>query len=380
MASSSIIAKRYFAALAKRDLDSAAAAWAPEAGEQAIERFRTLFDAFPDLWLEVIDTTTQRERCVVRWRMLGTFGGPGRLDGFEPNGGGISIEGCEILTVAEDLIVGVDSYLDGAELLQQLGLIPTGRRLPAIVNARTRAQRALYGADPEAIAAGVWVLRGGRPRRFNSFMIEGHDGLTVFDPGPVQLAGAIRVAGARFGNIERVVLSHADSPHRGAAAKLGAPVYCHPLEQSAAQNASSYRDYWNLGLLPSWSRPLISRRIPHWDGGPVQIAGILEEGDEVAGFTVLHLPGHAPGLIGLWRQEDGLALVSDTIFTISLESGLSQEAHVPPAAFNLDTAHARESIRRLASLNPQVVWPGYGRALQGDDLNLALQRAATAAV
>jgi glyoxylase-like metal-dependent hydrolase (beta-lactamase superfamily II) len=380
MASSSVIAKRYFAALANRDLEAASACWAAGADEPAVERFRTLLQAFPDLWLEVIDTTTQRERCVVRWRMLGTFIGPGQLDGFAPNGGSVSIEGCDVLQVADDLIIGTDSFLDGAELMRQLGLIPAGSQLPAIVNARTWTRKAIYGAEPEAVAAGVWILRGGRPRRFNAFLIEGPDGLTVFDPGPAQLGDAIRVAGVRFGGIARVILSHADSPHRGAAGTLKAPVYCHQLERSAAQDASPYRDYWNLGLLSGWSRPLLTRLVSHWDGGPVQIAGTLEEGDQVGGFTVLNLPGHAPGLIGLWRSEDGLALVSDCLFTLNPETGLSRQAQVPPAAFNLDTEQARESIRRLASLNPRVVWPGYGRPVGGDDIGHALQQAASAAV
>jgi glyoxylase-like metal-dependent hydrolase (beta-lactamase superfamily II) len=380
MPSSSVIAKRYFAALSSRDLESASACWAPGAGEQAIARHRTLLAAFPDLWLEVLDTTTQRERCVVRWRMLGTFIGPGRLDGFAPNGGSISIEGIDVLEVADDLIVGADSFLDGAELLRQLGLIPSGNQLPAIVNARTWTQKILYGAEPEAIAAGVWVLRGGRPRLFNVFLIEGPDGLTVFDTGPVQMTDAIKVAGVRFGGIERVILSHADSPHRGGAAALGAPVHCHPLERGAAEGPSSYRDYWNLGLLSGWSRPLLTRLLSHWDGGGVKIAGTVEEGDQVAGFVVLNLPGHAPGLIGLWRAEDGLALVSDAVFTVNPETGFSTEPQVAPAGLSLDTEQARESIRMLASLNPRVVWTGYGRPLSGDDAVLKLQQAAAAAV
>jgi len=30
----------------------------------------------------------------------------------------------------------------------------------------------------------------------------------------------------------------------------------------------------------------------------------VQEGDDVAGFEVVHLPGHAPWLIGLWRASD----------------------------------------------------------------------------
>ena len=73
------------------------------------------------------------------------------------------------------------------------------------------------------------------------------------------MTGAIRAAGARFGGIRRVVLGHADADHRGGAAGLDAPIYCHPLERSAAHSPSPYRDYWNLGLLRAWSRPVLTR-------------------------------------------------------------------------------------------------------------------------
>ncbi len=56
-----------------------------------------------------------------------------------------------------------------------------------------------------------------------------------------------------------------------------------------------------------WIYPILLRR---WDGGAVKIAGTVSEGDEVAGFQVIHFPGHAPGLIGLWRESDRVAIVS----------------------------------------------------------------------
>ena len=46
----------------------------------------------------------------------------------------------------------------------------------------------------------------------------------------------------------------------------------------------------------------------------MKIDDTVAEGDEVAGFRVHHFPGHAPGLIGLWRESDRLALVSDTVY------------------------------------------------------------------
>ncbi|MDE3131415.1 MAG: ester cyclase [Acidobacteriota bacterium] len=397
MASSSVIARRYFDALQERDLDAALACWRPGGTDRMIGRpelvapdgirayFDELFAAFPDFSFEVVDTTTQRERCSVRWRARGTFTGPGRFQGFAPNGERIVIEGCDVLEVAQEQIVANTVYLDSGEVARQLGFLPAmgsgaEARLTALANARTLTRQGVYGAEPEAIAAGVWVLRGGLGRRMSVYLIEDEGGVTVFDAGISQMSKAIRAAGVRFGGIRRVVLSHADCDRRGGAAALDAPIFCHPLERSAARSPSPFRDYWDLSLLSWWARPLYPRLLSSWDGGALELAGTVEEGDEVAGFRVLHMPGHAPGLIALYREEDGLALVSDLLYTIDPETGFGAAAHVPHPAFNLDTNQARESIRRLAGIGPRVAWPGHAKPVSGDDVELQLQRAASAAV
>jgi glyoxylase-like metal-dependent hydrolase (beta-lactamase superfamily II) len=114
-----------------------------------------------------------------------------------------------------------------------------------------------------------------------------------------------------------------------------------------------------------------------WDGGPVEIAGTVEEGDEVAGFRVIHLPGHAPGLIGLWRESDRLALVSDCFYTLDPQTGTPGSARVPHRAFNLDTEQARASMRKLAALAPATAWAGHAEPLRGDVASQLEQAAAT---
>ncbi|HET9169946.1 MAG TPA: ester cyclase [Actinospica sp.] len=399
MASSSMTARRYFDALAHRDVEAAVACWAPGgrdrlpgrrellAPEEVRAYLHELFEAFPDFRFELLDTTTQRERCSVRWRATATFAGPGRFEGFAPNGARIAIEGCDILEVVEDRIVANTAFLDGAEVARQLGLLPpTGSPaeagLTALANARTLTRRWVYGTEaPEAIAAGVWRLRGGGPgRHMNVYLLEDEGGVTLYDSGPRTMTPAIRAAAVRLGGIRRVLLGHADCDHRGGAADLAAPILCHPLERSAARHASPFRDYWNLGLLRPRTRPVYRRLPSRWDGGPLVPAGSVEEGETVAGFRVLHLPGHAPGLVALYREQDGVALVSDLLCTVNPETGLRTAARVPHPAFNLDTEQARESIRRLAALRPRVVWTGHGRPVAGEDVPLQLQRAAAAAV
>ena len=239
------VAKRYFAALAARDVDSAVACWSPGAvdrfvGQQELvapEGVRTyfteLFAAFPDFAFEVLETTTAHDRTVVRWRARATFAGPGRFQGFAPNGARLDIEGCDVVTVHEGLIVANEAYLDSGDVARQLGGLPasgsrTEGRLTALANLRTRVRRRLSGGEPEPVADGVWVLRGGVPSRtMNVYLLADDGGVTVFDAGIEAMVPAIATAAARLGGVRRVVLGHADADHRGSAPGLDAPVYCH---------------------------------------------------------------------------------------------------------------------------------------------------------
>ena len=101
----------------------------------------------------------------------------------------------------------------------------------------------------------------------------------------------------------------------------------------------------------------------------------MEEGDEVAGFRVVHLPGHAPGLIALWRDADRLALTSDCFYTLDPMTGRKGAPRVPHRAFNQDTDEARASIRKLAEMEPATAWPGHADPLIGD-VRAQLERAA----
>lgn len=232
---------------------------------------------------------------------------------------------------------------------------------------------------------GVEVFRLRLPRRIqrqtNIYLLEDGDGVTVFEAGSVGMAPAIERAASARGGIKRVVLSHAHSDHRGGASKLGAPIFCHPEERPGAEG-----DGWaETGFDDSKIRnPLIrglrSGAVEAMDGGSVQIAGTLEEGNDVAGFEVIHLPGHTPGLIGLWREPDRLAIVSDAVFMWDPFTllGLSGSVRLPPPPIRPDDAAARLSVRKIAELDPASVWLGHYGPIKGD-VGAQLLRAADGA-
>jgi glyoxylase-like metal-dependent hydrolase (beta-lactamase superfamily II)/predicted ester cyclase len=383
---STSVARRYFDALGAHDLDAALACWKPGAvdhlvGQQELvapdgirKYFSELFEAFPDFELEVIDEVVGGAKTAVRWRANGTFAGPGTFQGFAPNGAEISIEGCDVVIASPegDVIVRNDAYIDTGDIARQLGMLPAAgspaeARLAKAANLRTRIKNWVHGTEPEPIADGVWVVRGGFPSKsMNVYLIADEGGVSVFDAGISDMTSAVHTAGVRLGGIKRVVLGHADADHRGSAPGLGAPVYCHPAEREAAESSEPLRPYWDFTKLKPHGRALYKRLLPAWDGGAVQIAGTVQEGDEIAGFRVVELPGHAPGLIGLFRDSDRLALVSDCFYTVDPQTGIKGAARVPLPAFTMDTEQARASIRKLAAMSPSVAWAGHADPVRGD--------------
>jgi hydroxyacylglutathione hydrolase len=390
------VVSRYFDALAAHDLDQAVACWRPGGGDRFVgqqeltaphgvrEYFTTLFSAFPDFAFQVLEMTTEGPRTAVRWQAAATFAGPGSFQGFVPNGARIEIEGCDVLTVGEDdLIVQNHAYLDSGDIARQLGFLPpldssATTRLTKLANVRTKLLDRVHGVEQERIAEGVWVLRGGFPKKMmNVYLLEDGDGVTMFDAGISAMGAGIASAAARLGGIKRIVLGHADADHRGAAPSISAPVYCHPAEREAAESDSPLRPYWDFAKLTPQGRLLYPRLLPSWDGGALTLAGTVQEGDAVAGFEVIHLPGHAPGMIGLYRESDGLALVSDLIYTLDSQTSRDQLPDVPHPAFNQDTEQARASIRKLVARGPSVVWAGHGKPVT-QEVAFQLERAASA--
>ena len=250
--------------------------------------------------------------------------------------------------------------------------------MPDPIRSRPRLRR-LACAEPERVADGVWLLRGGIQRSMNVYLVEepGGSGVTVYDAGEKGMAGAIATAARRLGGIARVVLGHGDTDHRGSAPALRrlAEVQCHPDAVEHAEGSGG-RAYWRPEQLPLDVRLLhgFAHRFV-WDGGPVQIDGTLKEGDSVAGFEVVDLPGHAPGLVGLWRERDRVALVSDCFYMTDMH-GKPQPPAVPLDAYNFDTDEAKRSIAKLAALRPAVVLPGHLGPLTGPDVVEQLEAAA----
>ena len=237
-----------------------------------------------------------------------------------------------------------------------------------------------FGPVLDEIADGVWLLRGDLKKGMNIYFIRDGEGVVQYDAGTKGMVRAAKEVGNRLGGVKRIVLGHAHADHRGTAPSMGVPVHCHPMAVEEARSEEAIAPYFDLSQLSvAWVRWIYPTLLRRWDGGAVTISDPVGEGDDVAGFEVLDFSGHAPGMIGLWRESDRLALVSDTIYLADSETlkPLPEgEASVPHPAWAWDHARAKESVRKLAALEPKVVGAGHDEILRGDNLRVTLERAA----
>jgi len=187
----------------------------------------------------------------------------------------------------------------------------------------------------------------------------------------VYLAGDVLIdAGTRwdrrriFAEIEGrelslVALTHVHPDHQGVARDVcearGVPLACHADDVDAMEGRRPIQEAAPQNIF----NRLIKR---FWEGPPHEVGRVLNEGDEVAGFRVVHAPGHARGEVVYFRESDRVAICGDVIRHMSYATGRPMLAE-PPEIFTYDPAENRRSIRKLAELNPALILPGHGPAV-----------------
>ena len=157
------------------------------------------------------------------------------------------------------------------------------------------------------------------------------------------------------------VLTHAHADHQGASAFVcetyGVPLWCGDRDRHRAETGHVVAEYPD----PSGPIPRLQQRFWAGPGHPVDRG--LREGDAVSGFRVIETPGHASGHVALWRERDRVLVAGDVLVNMDMLTTV-EGLHEPPGLFTHDAEENRRSIRKLASLAPDVVCLGHGPVLR----------------
>jgi glyoxylase-like metal-dependent hydrolase (beta-lactamase superfamily II) len=157
--------------------------------------------------------------------------------------------------------------------------------------------------------------------------------------------------------ISAVTLTHVHPDHQGCAKAVcdarGVPLSCHADDVDAMEGRRSVGS--GAAFIPRLYDKI-------WTGPPRKVDRVLNEGDEIAGFRVVHAPGHAPGEVIYFRDSDRVAICGDVVRNMSFLTGLPG-IRQPPDEMTYDPAENRRSIQKLAALEPSLILPGHGPAI-----------------
>lgn len=207
----------------------------------------------------------------------------------------------------------------------------------------------------ERVADGLFLLVG-RPRHvINAYLM----GDVLVDAGTRRARRRI-LRQLRGRSLQAHALTHVHADHQGASravcTEFDVPLWVGEEDADAMESEQVMAERAGGGAATIVQRTL-------WTGPPHPVARRLREGDEVAGFQVLEVPGHTRGHVAYWREADRTLVAGDVFFNLNPLTG-RPELRPPPEGFNEDTACNRESMRRLAALDSEVVCFGHGPPLR----------------
>ena len=150
----------------------------------------------PDFRFEVQDIVADGDQVAVHWAGKGTFAGPNAFQGIEPTFARLDLAGLDIFDLRDGKIVREHAYTDGATFARQVGMLPpvgstAEQRMTRAFNGQAKLKRRALSSEPERIAEGVWLVRGGFPLiKMNVYLIEdAQGGVTMFEAGIKAMVG-----------------------------------------------------------------------------------------------------------------------------------------------------------------------------------------------
>jgi glyoxylase-like metal-dependent hydrolase (beta-lactamase superfamily II) len=195
-------------------------------------------------------------------------------------------------------------------------------------------------------------------RGAQAYLHQSREGLAVVDPGYTGSFRAVLrfVEEQALGRIDWVILTHHHIDHAGTALALceatDARLAVHEADAPYLQPRRPKERMTLWGLADRL--PARLARFVVTCAGPA--ARLLEDGETVAGLTVVHGPGHTPGSIGLHSESESALFLGDIL---NNERGI----RTPPWNVNHSHRRALQAPERLGALSYERAYFGHGPAI-----------------
>ncbi|WP_449538558.1 MBL fold metallo-hydrolase [Ferdinandcohnia sp. Marseille-Q9671] len=257
-----------------------------------------------------------------------------------------------------------------------------------------------YGSDYKFIPAtsigsgiGIQVLPDiySHTVQIVNFMLVGEQNSSDFVIIDAAMPGSaeeiISVTEERFGPNSRpkaILLTHGHFDHVGAIIELiehwNVPVYAHEREMPFLTGVKSYPE-----PDPTVEGGMVAKMSPMFPNDPINISGHVEKlpadgtVPHLPEFRWIHTPGHSPGHVSFYRENDGVLIVGDAFVTVKQESlykvfTQEQEISGPPRYLTTDWQAAKSSVETLHKLKPNVAVTGHGLPMTGELLTDSLDK------
>jgi len=157
-----------------------------------------------------------------------------------------------------------------------------------------------------------------------------------------------------------IILTHPDIDHSGSVAELkeklgNVKVAIHEADAPRLTGEKPLKEV--RGITGS----LFKAMSPFMRFKPVIPDLLLKDGEQVDGLTVVHTPGHTQGSICLYSERLKAMFAGD-----ALRTDKNRSPKLPSAAMTVNIEAAKNSIRKIASYQFELLLPGHGPPILTD--------------
>lgn len=225
----------------------------------------------------------------------------------------------------------------------------------------------------------------------NCYLVGNKKTWTLVDSGSgghaQDILKAVRKRFGKKAKPEAILLTHGHFDHTGSAAELAddwdVPIFAHERELPFVDGRSEYPppDPTVGGFMSFAVRFIPARNNKVYLGNRVRKFEKFKSLPGMKEWRVIETPGHTHGHVSFFREKDRVLIAGDAFTTVNQDSILDviskkQSVCRPPVYYTSDWDAARESVQRLAGLNPEVLAAGHGVPMSGNDAIRGLERLA----